>query len=136
MTKHERGTRTGAAALEAALVLLYVRYPDVIVGFFDPSPGVIAVGHEYFLTVGLSYGLVGVAIVLSQAINGAGATLSSLVIDAAVLSLVTPVAIVAAEVMRIPRVDFFWLIAIGNAVAAVGYVAWYARGAFLRKALR
>jgi Na+-driven multidrug efflux pump len=115
------------------LVWLYIAHSDAVVGFFDDDPHVLAVGREYFRSVGLSYLLVGVALVLSQAVNGAGATLSTLVIDAAVLFLVVPVAIVAAEHLRVPRVAFFWIIAAGNALAALAHVGWYARGSFLGK---
>ena len=115
------------------LVWIYLVHSDSIVGFFDDGPTTLAVGREYFRTVGLTYGLVGVAVVLSQAINGAGATLSSLVVDALVLMVLIPVAIYAGEILRIPRAHFWMLIALGNVVTAVGYIGWYWRGTFLNK---
>ncbi len=119
--------------LMLGLVWLYLAKSDTIVGFFDDGPTTLAVGREYFRTVGLTYGLVGVAVVLSQAINGAGATLSSLVVDALVLMVLIPVAIYAGEVLRVPRPHFWMLIALGNVVTAVGYIGWYAKGTFLQK---
>jgi putative MATE family efflux protein len=115
------------------LVWLYLAHSDTIVGFFDDGETTLAVGREYFRTVGLTYGLVGVAVVLSQAINGAGATLSSLLVDALVLMVLIPVAIYAAEILRIARPHFWMLIALGNVVTAIGYIGWYARGTFLQK---
>lgn len=115
------------------LVWVYLAHSDTIVGFFDDGETTLAVGREYFRTVGLTYGLVGVAVVLSQAINGAGATLSSLVVDALVLMVLIPVAIYAGEVLRIARPHFWMLIALGNVVTAVGYIGWYAKGTFLSK---
>ena len=81
----------------------------------------------------MTYGLVGVAVVLSQAINGAGATLSSLVVDALVLMVLIPIAIYSGEVLRIARPHFWMLIALGNIVTAIGYIGWYAKGTFLSK---
>jgi putative MATE family efflux protein len=119
--------------LMLGLVWLYLAHSDTIVGFFDDGETTLEVGREYFRTVGLTYGLVGVAVVLSQAINGAGATLSSLVVDALVLMVLIPVAIYSCEVLRIPRPHFWMLIALGNVVTAVGYIGWYAKGIFLEK---
>lgn len=116
------------------LVAVYIVFAEPIVGFFDDSPEVLAVGREYLRIVGLSYCLVGVAVVLSQAMTGAGATLSSLVVDGAtLLFLVIPGAIVVAETLDLPRLALWWTIFAGNAIAALGYVAYYWRGSFLHK---
>jgi hypothetical protein len=68
-----------------ALGLLYIRYSDAILGFFDSTPAVLQVGREYLGIVALSYAFLGVGVVLSQAMTGAGATLSSLVLDGVLL---------------------------------------------------
>lgn len=123
----------------AAMLLLtavYVQWADPIVGFFDDSPEVLEVGREYLRTVGPSYAALGLGLVLSQAMTGAGATLSSMVIDAAVLLLaVVPGAILVTETFELPRMALWVTIAAGNVLAASAYALFYARGSFLDKAV-
>ncbi|QQR88976.1 MAG: MATE family efflux transporter [Myxococcales bacterium] len=120
--------------LMIGLVATYMHFAEPIIGFFDHSPKVIQAGREYLRIVGLSYCVLGVALVLSQAMTGAGATLSSLVIDGAfLLFLVVPASIIVTEYLRLPPVALWTTIAMGNLAAAVAYTLWYARGAFLEK---
>ncbi|MEM9069484.1 MAG: MATE family efflux transporter [Myxococcota bacterium] len=133
-----RAKRAGwvASALNLVMMLglafVYVTYANPIMGFFDPDPRVISVGREYLQIVAYSYGLLGVGVVLSQAMAGAGATLQSLVVDTLVLSLVVlPTAWVVVLTLELPR-DVLWLVvAGGNVAGALAYAMYYARGRFL-----
>jgi putative MATE family efflux protein len=121
-------------ALMAVLAAIYVQWAAPIVGFFDPTAEVLDVGREYMRTVGLSYAFLGLGVVLSQAMTGAGATFSSMVIDAAVLLLlVIPTAYVVTETIELPRMALWLTIALGNVLAATAYAVYYARGSFLHK---
>lgn len=123
-------------ALMVLLAGLYIGFSDAIVGFFDDEPAVLAVGREYLRTVALSYGVLGIGLVLSQAMTGAGATLSSFVLDAMVLVLlVVPGAYVVTEVLELPSQALWLVIAAGNTIAGLVYAAYYAKGAFLAKRL-
>jgi Na+-driven multidrug efflux pump len=116
------------------LTVLYVAWSEPIVGFFDDDAPVLAVGKEYLRIVGVTYAMLGLALVLSQAMAGAGATLSSLVIDGAVLLLfVVPVAIFVTEPLGMSRTALWYVIAGGNVLAALAYGAYYLTGAFLTK---
>jgi putative MATE family efflux protein len=136
----ERAKRAGLVAaaynlvMMLALGLLYIRYSDAILGFFDSTPAVLQVGREYLGIVALSYAFLGVGVVLSQAMTGAGATLSSLVLDGVLLlGIILPTAYVVAATLDLPRENLFWVIALGNVGSALAYVGYYATGAFLRK---
>lgn len=119
-----------------ALTALYLAFAPQIVGFFDSEPRVLAVGEEYLWRVGLTYAVLGVGVVLSQAMTGAGATLPSLVIDLiGVLGLTIPAAYVVTELLGLERAWLWNAIAIGNCVSAAAYLAYYLRGQFLRKQL-
>jgi putative MATE family efflux protein len=121
-------------ALMALLTTIYLLWAGPIVGFFDPTAEVLDVGREYFGTVGLSYAFLGLGVVLSQAMTGAGATFSSMVIDTAVLLLlVVPAAILVTETFDLPRMALWLTIAMGNVVAATAYALYYGRGSFLHK---
>ena len=135
-----RAKRAGllAAAYDLALMLglgaLYILYADAIVGFFDDSLEVLGVGREYLGIVAYSYAFLGVGVVLSQAMTGAGATLSSLVLDAILLlGIILPAAYVVAVPMEMSRDVLFRVIAGGNLLSATAYAIYYATGAFLKK---
>ena len=123
-------------ALMLALAFVYVRFAEPIISFFDDDPRVLAVGEEYLGLVAYTYALLGVAVVLSQAMTGAGATLESLLVDAAVLALgVLPAAYLVVQVFELPRQALWQVVAAGNLAGALAYAAYYARGRFLRKTL-
>jgi Na+-driven multidrug efflux pump len=63
--------------LTAGMAALFLVYSSEIVGFFDKSPGVIMFGRKYMLSVAPSYIVLAGAFVLSQAMTGAGATLTT-----------------------------------------------------------
>ncbi len=120
--------------LMCGLTAVFIYFAGPIVGFFDAAPSVLGVGREYLTTVGLTYCAIGVGVVLSQGMTGAGATLSSLVLDAAVLLLiVVPGAFIVTEVLAAPRIVLWYVIGGGNVLAASAYAIYYARGSFLAK---
>lgn len=119
-------------AFTAGLVALYFAYTSEIVGFFDDSPEVLTVAKEYVRWVAPSYCLLAVAVVLAQAMNGAGATFSTMLLDSGLLLLlVIPAAIVATTVFGVPRTGLWTIIALGNAVGALVFVVWYRRARFV-----
>lgn len=118
------------------LLWLYTAESEAIIGFFDASPDVLLIGHEYLVTVGLSYGFFGVGIVLSQAMSGAGATLSSMFLDSGILMLIAvPAFYVVTEVAGLPRQALWWTIAASNAIGCFAFIGYYLRGTFLEKRL-
>jgi putative MATE family efflux protein len=122
--------------LMLALLWLYTAEAEAIVGFFDESPQVLAIGREYLQIVGLSYGFIGVGIVLSQAMTGAGATFSSMVIDSGILILVVvPAAYLITETYDLSRFWLWIVIAGGNVAGCLAFLGFYAKGGFLRKQL-
>ncbi|MBK8169164.1 MAG: MATE family efflux transporter [Sandaracinaceae bacterium] len=139
---HARAKRAGyiAAAYNVAFMLVlgiaYLVWSKQIIGFFDESPEVLRVGRQYLLRVGLSYAALGVGVVLSQAMTGAGETLASLIIDAvAIVGLTLPATYLVAETFGAPYTIMFWTIAASNVLAAAAFLFYYARGHFLEKKL-
>lgn len=118
-------------AMGLGVAALCVRFAPAIVAFFEPDPRVVAVGREYLGIVAYTYALLGAAVVLSQAMAGAGATLQSLVVDAVVLLLVVlPAAYLVVEVLETPRQVLWWVLAAGNGLGAAAYAGSYAWGRF------
>jgi putative MATE family efflux protein len=134
----ERAKRAGlyAAGLNTVCMLgltaLYLRFAPQILGFFDADPAVLAAGEDYLWRVGLTYAVLGVGLVLSQAMTGAGATLPSLVLDLfGLLGVTVPLAYVVTELLGLPCAWLWNVIALGNCVSALAYVVYYLRGRFL-----
>ncbi|OIP44781.1 MAG: hypothetical protein AUK47_00370 [Deltaproteobacteria bacterium CG2_30_63_29] len=113
-------------------VALFQLYAESILGFFDPSPAVVHAGKTYLTIVGWSYLALAFGVVLSQGMAGAGATLSSFVLDALVLlSLVIPASLLVVRGLGLD-VEVLWVvIASGNVLAGAVYGAYFRRGTFL-----
>lgn len=138
--KKERAHRSGwitafyNAVLTAAMVALFLNYSDSILGFFEKSPAVLEAGRDYLTWVAPSYVMIAIGVVLSQSLSGAGATFASLVLDASVLVIaVIPAAIIVTETFQAPPQGLWLTMAIGNAVIALAFSIYYARGKFLDK---
>jgi putative MATE family efflux protein len=123
------------AAFMVALTALYLVFSRPIMGFFDDSPAVLAAGDEYLWRVGATYAVLGVGVVLSQAMSGAGATLPSLVLDAAVLlGFTVPLAWLVTGPLGLARPWLWNAIAVGHLVSALAFSVYYLRGRALERA--
>lgn len=117
-----------------AIAGLYMGLAEPIVAFFDPTPAVVAIGREYLMIVGPSYAFLGVAAVLSSALSGAGATLSSFILDLIVVfGIQVPVGIVLIGQGFVGRPGAWWILALANVASALIYGFWYSRRAWLHK---
>ena len=122
------------AAVMGLTLLIYLSFSDGIIGIFDETPSVVASGVEYLEIVGASYAFLGVAIVISQALSGAGATLSSFIIDACVVILIqVPVTVFVLTSFEVTPKDVWWIIGGGNVAAALVYAGWYAKKDWMDK---
>jgi Na+-driven multidrug efflux pump len=132
-----RAKRSGyyAAAYGAGTLLLlgvaYVAFGGVIVRFFDAEPTVVETGIAYLTVIAPSYVALGVAIVLGSAMQGAGATRQTLLLDLGLIfGLMLPLAV--AVVIGGGSAERLWqCIAVSNWVQALVYFASYRRGAYL-----
>jgi Na+-driven multidrug efflux pump len=120
----------------ALLALVYRAFGSSIVAFFDSDPLVIAAALEYFSWVGLSYVGLGVGVVLGSAIQGAGAALQALRLDASVvLFFQLPASLLLAATPGATTVMLWQVVAL-TYIAFALVCAWsYWRGRFLGPAL-
>lgn len=135
--KRERAHRSGwlAAAMNAimmvALVAVYLGYDREIVQFFDRDPQVVVLALDYIRIVGISYIGLGLGIVLGSAMQGAGATKTTLLIDVVVLfGVLLPLAF--GVVLSHGRLEQLWkVVAVGYASSAIVYAFAYQRRRYL-----
>lgn len=114
--------------------LLFLFGAEPLIGLFSDSPHVLSVGIDYLRIVGASYLLFGVAIVLSQALTGAGATMLGFALDLVVLlGVAVPVTFLVMALTPLTETLTWILIACGNALTGIVYMIWYRRGAWLAK---
>lgn len=129
----DRARRAGlvAAAYDAICMALLafavVRFATPVLGFFDPTPAVVAIGREYLGLVAWSYVGYGAAIVLGNAYAGFGATRVTLRLDLlVVLALQIPLMLGAVR-LHGQRHGLFVAVAVAYVASALLYVATYAR---------
>jgi putative MATE family efflux protein len=124
------------AGMMAFLACIYQAFGDRIVGFFDHTDRVVAFATEYIRWVSPSYVCLGIGIVLGSAIQGAGATLQTLLIDLWIVCLVqVPASIVVVFVAGLGPVRLWQVVAATYFAYAIAYTFVYRRGRYLHTAL-
>ncbi len=122
-----------AAAGHVLVAVVYVVLAGWLTALFDAEPRVVAAATGYVRTVAPTYPLLAVAAVVASALAGAGATAAALGLDAAVLlGIVVPAAIVTVVVAHAPPQGLWVVIAAGNALTALAFIAWFRRGTWQR----
>lgn len=121
------------AVMMATLACFYLGWGKTIIGFFDDDAAVLRVGLSYVAWVGWSYVGLGIGIVLGAAIQGAGASRVTLVLDSVVvLAFQIPASILVVFVLGRGYERLWQVVALTYVTFAVVYVLVYRRGAFLR----
>ncbi|HVJ14939.1 MAG TPA: MATE family efflux transporter [Polyangiaceae bacterium] len=117
----------------AALAAIYGAFGRELVAFFDEEERVIDIALGYFRWVGPTYVGLGVGIVLGAAMQGAGATLQALLLDAAVVFFFQIPASLFVGFASGVSYQHIWLV-VGTTYVAFGliYFLAYRRGRFLR----
>jgi putative MATE family efflux protein len=120
------------AVMMALLAVVYRTWGERIVGFFDATPAVVDFAGGYIRWVGPSYVGLGIGIVLGSAIQGAGATRQTLIIDALiVLCFQIPASLLVVFVLKLGPVHLWQVIAATYATCAGVYALSYRRGHYL-----
>lgn len=123
-------------AMMAAFALACLLWGEHMIAFFSPGTGVVETGLEYFQWVAPSYVGLGVGIVLGSAIQGAGATRQTFLLDLGVVFLFQiPACWFVVSVLHAPAIRLWQVVAATYLVFAVVYVIAYRRGTFLRTTL-
>jgi len=113
------------------LALIFVRAGGTVLGFFSESGTVLARATEYLRHVAPSYVFLGVAIVLGNALLGAGATRLALRVDAAlVLAVQLPFMLTVVVFARAPITDLWRSIVAVNVLNAVVYASLFRAAPF------
>jgi putative MATE family efflux protein len=121
-----------ALFLFAAGPVMNLFLPDNIPA--DTVARIVEIGVDYLQIVGASYLLFGVAIVLSQALTGAGVTMLGFALDLVVLlGIAVPVTFLVMAITPLTETLTWILIAGGNILTGLVYIVWYRRGHWAKK---
>lgn len=124
-----------AGVAGASMIVLgaafYLFAPRIFPFFLEEDQGsrlahIVAYGTEYFRTVAFSYAAVGVGIVLAEAVNGAGATRVSFVVDFVAYAALLPALAIPLQASH-GRGGLWIAILVVHFVVAVVYALVYAR---------
>jgi len=128
-----RGAAWRAAGMDTGIMLsvggLFVAFAPGLVGLFSSDPEVIAVGTSFLRITLPFYAFVALSIVLGRGLQGAGDTLSPMVMTVISLwGLQVPLAIYLSRVMTPPTDGIWWAIATAVTVHGLMVTAWFQTG--------
>jgi putative MATE family efflux protein len=116
------------AVTMATLAVLYRVGGEAFLTFFSANAEVVRIGVGYLGVVGPSYVLFGFAIVLSNAIVGAGASRLAMVMDLAlVFAVQLPLMLIVAAALHAPKETLWLSIAGVYLLTAMGYATLWRR---------
>jgi putative MATE family efflux protein len=124
------------AVMMGAFALACSLWGPSMLGVFTSDPGVLAIGLDYFHWVTPSYVGLGIGIVLGSAIQGAGATRLTFLLDVAVILMFQiPACWLVVHVFHASTQALWQTVALTYVVSALVYVFAYRRGGFLHTKL-
>jgi putative MATE family efflux protein len=126
----------GAAfgALTTAGVLFFLFATPVVRLFVPDAPAVIADGSHFLRIMALTFGFIGIQVVMGGALAGAGNTLASMALS--ILSfwvLRLPFAVVLSRFTSLGADGIWWAFPISNVLAAAAAITWFLRGTWIRR---
>jgi Na+-driven multidrug efflux pump len=132
MDRAEKSTWISTAIILAVLgafTLIVAIFPAFIIKIFNNDPEVVEIGVSFLRIVGISFGFLGIRIVIGGSFRGAGNTVAAMIL-----------AIIALWVFRIPLANYFantlnwkvsgvwWGMFFSNVLSALIGVIWFKRG--------
>jgi Na+-driven multidrug efflux pump len=111
------------------LALLLAVFAPSVIGLFDPTPEVVAIGTECLRIVALSMIASAVGVVLARALDGAGNTIPAMTINLVTLwVLEIPLAVGLARGLGMGVTGVWWGRALANLANGLLFAFWFLRG--------
>lgn len=120
--------------LMSALILITQLFPAQIISVFNANPEVVAIGVEFLKIVGLSFGFLGVRIVIGGSFRGAGNTVAAMVLAVVALwGFRVPLARLLSEYFQLGTTGIWWGMFLSNFLSAVIGAVWFKQGGWKDK---
>ncbi len=135
----EKTTWTATALIMVILsvfgLIIYI-FPEQIIAIFNNDPEVIKYGVEFLKIVSLSFGFLGVRIVIGGSFRGAGNTVAAMVLAIIALwGLRVPLAELLASQLNWQTSGIWWAMFYSNFISAIIGVLWFRRGKWKNKVI-
>ena len=116
-------------AIMAGSALILCLGAPWLIAVFDPSPDVVRIGSTYLRVVSPFYVFAGLGVVLGRALNGAGDTMSTMVITILTLwGLQVPLAVSFSRSFHPATLGIWWAVAIAITVNGLLTAGWFQTG--------
>lgn len=116
------------------LILITQFFPAQIISVFNDNPEVVAIGVDFLKIVGLSFGFLGVRIVIGGSFRGAGNTVAAMVLAIVALwGFRVPLARLLSEYFQMGTTGIWWGMFMSNLLSAIIGAVWFKKGSWKEK---
>ena len=116
------------------LILITQFFPAQIISVFNDNPEVVAIGVNFLKIVGLSFGFLGVRIVIGGSFRGAGNTVAAMVLAIVALwGFRVPLARLLSEYFQMGTTGIWWGMFMSNLLSAIIGAIWFKKGSWKEK---
>ena len=133
----ERSAWLAAGMVEGLLIVVVLAilvWAEGIVRLFNPEPALVEIGAIFLRIALVGYTVLGLMMVMMQALSGAGDTVPTMVISLVVVWLVTlPLAYFLPRVTELGVFGVRWAMVAGMVVSALTYTMYFRLGRWKRK---
>jgi putative MATE family efflux protein len=120
--------------LMTALILITQFFPAQIISVFNDNPEVVKIGVAFLKIVGLSFGFLGVRIVIGGSFRGAGNTVAAMVLALVALwGFRVPIASLLSGYFQMGTTGIWWGMFMSNLLSAIIAVIWFKKGSWKEK---
>jgi putative MATE family efflux protein len=118
-------------ALMTALILVTQVFPAQIISVFNDNSEVVAIGVDFLKIVGLSFGFLGVRIVIGGSFRGAGNTVAAMVLAVVALwGFRVPLARLLSDYFQLGTTGIWWGMFMSNLLSALIGAFWFKKGSW------
>ena len=118
-------------SLMMVLILVTQFFPAQIISVFNDDPEVVAIGVDFLKIVGLSFGFLGVRIVIGGSFRGAGNTVAAMVLAVIALwGFRVPLARLLSEYFQLGTSGIWWGMFMSNLLSAIIGAIWFKKGSW------
>ncbi len=117
--------------LMTALILITQVFPAQIIAVFNDNSEVVAIGVDFLKIVGLSFGFLGVRIVIGGSFRGAGNTVAAMVLAVVALwGFRVPLARLLSDYFQLGTTGIWWGMFMSNLLSALIGAFWFKKGSW------
>lgn len=121
-------------SLMMAMILITQFFPAQIISVFNNNPEVVKIGVDFLKIVGLSFGFLGVRIVIGGSFRGAGNTVAAMVLAVVALwGFRVPLAKLLSEYFQMGTTGIWWGMFMSNLLSAIIGAIWFKKGSWKEK---